>query len=51
MCVHLCIPAAIGAQKKVLDALELKVWMVVSHQVNGGVKPGPSGKAASALYY
>lgn len=33
MYVHMYMPDACGGHKRVLDLLELKVWMVVSHRV------------------
>lgn len=43
-----CMPNTEGAQKRVLDTLELELQSAVSHCVVMGTEPGSSTKAASA---
>jgi hypothetical protein len=45
-CLHLymytmCIPGAQRGQKRVSEALQLKLQIVVSHHVTAGIDPGP----------
>lgn len=44
-----CMPSAHRSQKKVLDALELELGMVVRYHVAIGTEPWGSGRVASTL--
>lgn len=54
ICMHVCLgttcmPSAHRSQKKVLDALELELGMVVRYHVAIGTEPWGSGRVASTL--
>ena len=48
ICMNAFIPSALD-QKKALDALQLELWMVVSHCVCARIKPGSSARAPNTL--
>lgn len=33
MCMYVCVTCALGGQNRVLDPLELDLWITVSHHV------------------
>lgn len=52
LCVHLyttCMPIALGGQKRVWDALDLELWMVMNLHVILGIEPGSSARTASVF--
>lgn len=50
ICLHTtCVPGMYRDQKRVLDSLELKLQMVVSHHVDSGNRTWVSGTTVTAL--
>lgn len=31
-----CVPGAFGSQDRVLDSLEMELWMLISHHLDAG---------------
>lgn len=44
----MCVPGAQEGRKKVPDALELELWIVVGRHVDAGTKPGSSAAGVLA---
>lgn len=43
----MCMPGVHGSQKRSPDPLELKLWIVMSHLLGAGIKPGSSAKTSA----
>lgn len=50
-CRFVCMSGVQRGQKRLLDALELELWIVVSHHVVLGTESEPSARATRALYH